>query len=90
MASIFLTGGTGYMGAGLAAELLARGHRVQILVRPGSEHKGISILPMSLCTWSAWRIRVPLKPSSFAAWIWFPSRKQRVQRLKPAFTISCM
>ena len=39
MASVFLTGGTGYMGRALAAELLARGHRVQVLVREGSEHK---------------------------------------------------
>lgn len=39
MASIFLTGGTGYMGSALAAELVARRHRVQVLVRKGSEHK---------------------------------------------------
>jgi uncharacterized protein YbjT (DUF2867 family) len=39
VASVFLTGGTGYMGRALAAELLARGHRVQVLVRKGSEHK---------------------------------------------------
>jgi uncharacterized protein YbjT (DUF2867 family) len=42
MASVFLTGGTGYMGRALAAELLARGHRVQVLVRRGSEHKAPS------------------------------------------------
>ena len=34
---VFLTGGTGYMGRALAAELVRRGHRVRALVRPGSE-----------------------------------------------------
>lgn len=34
---VFLTGGTGYMGRALAAELLRRRHRVRALVRPGSE-----------------------------------------------------
>jgi uncharacterized protein YbjT (DUF2867 family) len=36
---IFLTGGTGYMGSRLAAELVRRGHVVHALVRMGSEHK---------------------------------------------------
>ena len=34
---VFITGGTGYMGSRLAAELVRRGHRVRALVRPGSE-----------------------------------------------------
>jgi nucleoside-diphosphate-sugar epimerase len=34
---VFLTGGTGYMGSRLAAELVRRGHQVRALVRPGSE-----------------------------------------------------
>jgi nucleoside-diphosphate-sugar epimerase len=33
---VFLTGGTGFLGRSLAAELLRRGHRVRALVRPGS------------------------------------------------------
>ena len=37
--SVFLTGGTGYIGSALARELLQRGHRVRALVRPGSERK---------------------------------------------------
>lgn len=37
--SIFLTGGTGYIGSALATELLRRGYRVRALVRSGSEHK---------------------------------------------------
>ena len=37
--SVFVTGGTGYIGRPLITELLARGHRVRALVRPGSEKK---------------------------------------------------
>src|SRR5437867_1183582 len=36
---VFLTGATGYMGRGLAAELLRRGHQVTALVRKRSESK---------------------------------------------------
>jgi uncharacterized protein YbjT (DUF2867 family) len=36
---VFLTGGTGFLGRSLAAELLRRGHRVRVLVRPGSESR---------------------------------------------------
>ena len=36
---VFITGGTGYMGQRLIARLLAAGHRVTALVRPGSERK---------------------------------------------------
>ncbi len=39
MASVFLTGGTGYMGGALIPRLLERGHRVRALARRGSEHK---------------------------------------------------
>lgn len=37
--AVFLTGGTGYMGRTLGAALVARGHRVRALVRPGSERR---------------------------------------------------
>ena len=38
-ASVFITGGTGYIGRQVVATLLRRGHRVRVLVRPGSERK---------------------------------------------------
>jgi uncharacterized protein YbjT (DUF2867 family) len=36
---VFITGGTGYLGRPLIARLLARGHTVKALIRPGSESK---------------------------------------------------
>jgi uncharacterized protein YbjT (DUF2867 family) len=39
MKNIFITGGTGYMGRTLIPRLLARGHKVRVLVRRGSEGK---------------------------------------------------
>lgn len=39
MAQVFVTGATGYMGRSVITALLARGHRVRGLVRPGSEQK---------------------------------------------------
>lgn len=38
-ASVFVTGGTGYIGVPLIRELVQREHSVRALVRPGSEHK---------------------------------------------------
>lgn len=37
--SIFIAGGTGYIGRPLIQQLVARGHRVRALVRAGSENK---------------------------------------------------
>jgi uncharacterized protein YbjT (DUF2867 family) len=36
---VFVSGGTGYVGRPLIAQLLERGHQVRALVRPGSERK---------------------------------------------------
>ena len=44
-ASVFITGGTGYIGRLLIRHLSERGHHVRALVRPGSEHK----LPTNCC-----------------------------------------
>jgi nucleoside-diphosphate-sugar epimerase len=35
--SVFITGGTGFIGSALASELGLRGHHVRVLTRPGSE-----------------------------------------------------
>jgi uncharacterized protein YbjT (DUF2867 family) len=35
--TVFITGGTGYLGRPLIEQLIARGHRIRALVRPGSE-----------------------------------------------------
>lgn len=37
--SVFLTGGTGFIGSALAADLIARGHRVRAVARPGSKSR---------------------------------------------------
>src|SRR5215831_15455009 len=46
--SVFITGGTGYIGRRVTTALVGRGHRVRMLVRPGSEHKapaGSEVVP---------------------------------------------
>jgi len=37
----FVTGGSGFIGANLVHELVARGHRVKALLRPGSDVRGL-------------------------------------------------
>jgi len=44
-ASVFITGGTGYIGNPLISRLSEHGHHIRALVRPGSEHK----LPANCC-----------------------------------------
>ncbi len=39
MKTVFITGGTGYIGKRLTKHLIRRGHKVLLLVRKGSEHK---------------------------------------------------
>jgi nucleoside-diphosphate-sugar epimerase len=43
--TIFITGGTGYIGAPLIHALVARGHRVRALVRPSSRTRAAQLLP---------------------------------------------
>ncbi len=61
-ASVFITGGTGYIGNPLISRLSERGDHIRALVRPGSEHK----LPANCCE------PVPgdvLDPASYSAHI---------------------
>ncbi len=37
--AVYISGGTGYVGASLLSKLLARAHKVRALARPGSERK---------------------------------------------------
>jgi uncharacterized protein YbjT (DUF2867 family) len=39
---VAITGATGYMGRALTTQLLARGHHVRALIRPGSRHRVIA------------------------------------------------
>jgi uncharacterized protein YbjT (DUF2867 family) len=46
--SVFVSGGTGYVGRSLVGQLIARGHAVRVLARPGSERKvpsGAEVVP---------------------------------------------
>jgi dihydroflavonol-4-reductase len=38
----FVTGASGFIGANLVHELVARGHRVKVLLRPGSDARGLA------------------------------------------------
>src|SRR5574339_475961 len=38
----FVTGASGFVGANLVHELVARGHAVKVLLRPGSDTRGIA------------------------------------------------
>lgn len=44
----FVTGASGFVGANVVRELVARGHRVKALVRPGSDLRGIAGLGVEL------------------------------------------
>jgi len=47
-APVFISGGTGYVGRALTGQLIARGHTVRVLARPGSESKvppGAQVVP---------------------------------------------
>lgn len=47
---VFLTGATGFIGGNLVRMLLADGHEVRALVRPGSDQRNVAGLPVDLVT----------------------------------------
>jgi uncharacterized protein YbjT (DUF2867 family) len=65
MKTVFITGGTGYMGRRLIQQLLQRGHRVIALIRAGSEGK----VPPD----AEWVVANPFSAESFAHYIPFGS-----------------
>ena len=47
---ILLTGASGLLGANVARELVKRGYRLKVLMRPGSDQRGIANLPCTIIT----------------------------------------
>ncbi len=45
---VLVTGGTGFIGANLVRALVADGHRIRVLARPGSDRRGLSGCPVEL------------------------------------------
>lgn len=61
--TVFVTGGTGYMGRRLIAELCENGYRVVALARPGSEHKlpaGCEVIVGDALSAESYAPRVPM------------------------------
>lgn len=49
MDSVFLTGGTGFVGANLARLLVEKGYKVRALARKGSDRRNLAGLPIEVC-----------------------------------------
>ena len=46
-----VTGGTGFVGAAVIRHLVAAGHRIRALVRPGSDRRLLAGLPLEIVDW---------------------------------------
>jgi uncharacterized protein YbjT (DUF2867 family) len=60
--SVFITGGTGFMGRGLIMELVRRKYAVQALARHGSEHKlphGCKVIPGDALDKNSFVLQIP-------------------------------
>jgi nucleoside-diphosphate-sugar epimerase len=49
MAKIFLTGATGFVGSGVAEQLVSQNHEITCLIRESSNLRWINNLPLKLC-----------------------------------------
>ena len=62
MPTVFVTGGTGFMGRILCTQLLRRGFEVKALARPGSEHKlphGCKVIPGNAVDKNSYVAQIP-------------------------------
>lgn len=62
MPTVFVTGGTGFMGGNLCTQLLRRGYEVRALARPGSEHKlphGCKVIAGSALDKNSYAAQIP-------------------------------
>ena len=62
MPTVFITGGTGFMGRNLCTQLLRRGYEVRALARPGSEHKlphGCKVIQGNAVDKSSFQSQIP-------------------------------
>jgi uncharacterized protein YbjT (DUF2867 family) len=62
MRSVFVTGGTGFLGRGLIMELVRRKYAVQALARHGSEHKlphGCKVIPGDALDKNSFVLQIP-------------------------------
>jgi uncharacterized protein YbjT (DUF2867 family) len=62
MPTVFVTGGTGFMGRNLIMELVRRGYTIKALVRHGSEHKlphGCKVIPGDALDKSSYVAQIP-------------------------------
>lgn len=62
MPTVFVTGGTGFMGRNLCCQLLRRGYEVKALARPGSEHRvphGCKVIQGDATDKNSFRAQIP-------------------------------
>jgi hypothetical protein len=76
MATVFVTGGTGFLGKNLIRELVARGDQVIAIHRPSSQARELERLKRmgrrwwcaGSTTWMRWRVQCPTVWTCFTTW----------------------